>query len=75
MEEKNKEELLLEDNRTLEEIIAEIAEEENLTTEEVMAMFKKGMQEANNKPKINTKQKAKNRAKNKQARKARKKNR
>lgn len=70
-----KEELLVEDNRTLEEIIAEVAEEENLTTEEVMAMFKKGLQEANNKPKVNTKKKAKNRAKNKQARKARKKNR
>lgn len=69
------EEHLFEDNRTLEEIIAEIAKEENLTPEEVMALFKKGLSEANNKPKVNSKKKAKNRAKNKQARKSRKKNR
>lgn len=69
------EEHLFEDNRTLEEIIEEIAKEENMTPEEVMALFKKGLKEANDKPKVSGKKKAKNRAKNKQARKSRKKNR
>lgn len=67
-------EVLFEDKRTLEDIVREVAEEEGLSFEETMAMFKQGMKMANG-AKITPKQKAKAKAKRKQAKKARRKNR
>lgn len=61
--------------KSLEEIIREVAEEEGMTYEQTMSMFKQGLKEANRVSKIDHKKKAKNRAKNKQAKKSRKKNR
>lgn len=73
--EMNSKEVLLEDNRSLEDIIKEVAENEGLTEEQVTAMFRKGLREANGVDKVDPKKKAKNRAKNKSAKKSRKKNR
>lgn len=61
--------------KSLEEIIQEVADEEGMTYDETMKLFKQGLREANRVNKVNHKKKAKNRAKNKQARKARKRNR
>lgn len=44
---KEKEENLIEDNRTLEEIIKEVADEEGIPYEQAMKLFLKGMKEAN----------------------------
>ena len=70
----NNEDVLFEDNRSLEDIVREVAEEEGLTYEETMAMFKKGMGMINRKT-SDSKKKAKAKAKRKQAKKSRKKNR
>jgi len=61
--------------KTLEEIIQEVADEEGMTYDETMKLFRQGLREANRVNKVDHKKKAKNRAKNKQARKSRKKNR
>jgi hypothetical protein len=67
---------LVEDNRTLEEIIQEVAEEEGMTYEETLALFKKGMKKAHDTSvKVSAKQKAKNRKKNKMAKASKKRNR
>lgn len=64
------------DNRTLDEIIQEVADEECMTFEETKALFKKGLREANNFIyKIDYKAKAKKKEKRKQAKKSRRKNR
>lgn len=76
-EEKLKEELKdkLEKEKSLEEIIQDIADEEGMTYEETMNLFKQGLKQAYGTPKISHKKKEKARAKNKQARKSRKRNR
>jgi hypothetical protein len=62
--------------KSLEEIIRELAEEEGMTYEETMALFKKGLKEANGlTTKVDYKKKAKSKAKRKQAKASRKKNR
>jgi hypothetical protein len=69
------EEVLFEDDRSLDDIIQEIANEEGMTFEQTMAMFKKGLKMAQGRSKVDSKKKAKNRAKNKQAKASRKRNR
>lgn len=61
--------------KSLQEIIQEIADEEGMTYDETMKLFKKGLKQAHNVSEVNQKKKAKTRAKNKQARKSRKRNR
>ena len=63
------------EEKSLEEIIREVAEQEGMTYEETFKLFKQGLREANRVNKVDHKKKAKNRAKNKQAKKSRKKNR
>jgi len=71
----NKEEIMEHKSKSLEETIREIAEEEGMTYEETMKLFKQGLKEAHRVNKVDHKKKAKARAKNKQAKKSRKKNR
>lgn len=60
--------------KSLEEIIREVAEEEGMTYEETLKLFKQGMKQAHGFKK-STKDKAKSKAKRKQAKKSRKQNR
>lgn len=70
------EEVLFEDDRTLEEIIQEIADEEGMTFDQTMAMFKKGLKQANNiMTSKSPKEKAKDKKKRKQAKSSKKRNR
>lgn len=69
------EELKNSQEKTLDEIIAEVAEEEGMSFEETKKLFRKGMREALGIPNVSPKKKAKNRARNKQAKKSRRKNR
>jgi hypothetical protein len=67
---------LIDDERTIEDVIRQVAEEEGMTYEETMALFKKGLKEANGlTTKVDYKKKAKSKAKRKQAKASRKKNR
>lgn len=69
-------EVLFEDNRSLEEIIQEIAEQEGMTFDQTMEMFKKGLKQANGQlRKVDPKKKAKSKAKKKQAKASKKRNR
>lgn len=62
--------------RTLEEVIQEIANEEGMTYEETMKLFKKGLQESVGKPKKKSGERVKkDKKKRKQAKASRKKNR
>ncbi len=73
---KEKEELLFEDNRTLEDILKEIAEEEGITYEEALKLFKKGLKEAHGSSSTKTKKdKSKAKKKRKMAKASRKRNR
>jgi len=64
------------DDRTLDEIIQEIADEEGMTFEQTKAMFKKGARMAMGAPKPKSaKEKAKDKKKRKQAKASRKRNR
>lgn len=70
--------LLTDDNRTLEEIIREVAEEEGMSYEQTLALFKKGMKDAQgvlNKKRPTEKQKAKIKKKKKMAKSSKKRNR
>lgn len=69
------EEALFEDDKTLEEIIQEVADEEGVSFEQAMSMFRKGLKEANNIKIANPKKKAKTKVKRKQAKASRKNNR
>lgn len=70
--------LLTDDNRTLEEIIREVAEEEGMSYEQTLALFKKGMKDAHgilNRKKTTKKQKDKIKKKKKMAKSSKKRNR
>lgn len=71
------EEVLFEDNRSLEDIIQEIADAEGMTFEQTMDLFKKGLKQANNNQgrKVDHKKKAKAKAKKKVAKASKKRNR
>lgn len=68
---------LVEDNRTLEEIIREVANEEGMTYEETLALFKQGMKQAHTSKTggVTGKQKVKARQKKKMAKASKKRNR
>jgi beta-phosphoglucomutase-like phosphatase (HAD superfamily) len=67
---------LVEDNRTLEEIIREVAEEEGMSYEQTLAFFKKGMKQAwTSKSGMSAQQKTKARKKKKMAKASKKRNR
>jgi hypothetical protein len=68
-------EVLFEDNKSLEEIVQEIADEEGMSFDQAMNMFRKGLKEANNFKKIDPKKKAKTKVKRKLTKASRKKNR
>lgn len=72
---KSVDEIETDDNRTLEEIISDIAKEEGMTYEETMKLFKQGMKMMNGVSNLSPKEKAKRKAKRKASKKARKKNR
>lgn len=62
--------------RTLEDIIREIAEEEGMTYEETMKLFKKGLRDSVGIPKLKSKeQRKKDKKKRKQAKASKKRNR
>lgn len=70
--------ILVEDNRSLEEVIREVAEEEGMSYEQTLSLFKEGVRDisgvlSRNKP--TTKQKIKAKKKRKMAKKSRKQNR
>jgi hypothetical protein len=69
---------LVEDNRTLEEVIREVAEEEGMSYEQTLALFKKGMKDAHgilNRKKPTAQQKAKAKKKKQMAKASKKRNR
>lgn len=67
-------EVLFQDDRSLEDIIREVAEEEGMTYEETLKLFQDGLKIAN-RSKVNPKNKSKAKAKRKSAKQARRKNR
>jgi hypothetical protein len=71
------EDTLIEDNRTLEEVIRDVAEQEGMSYEETLKLFKKGYREANNftEIKVDHKKKAKAKKKKKVAKASKKRNR
>lgn len=72
------EDTLFEDSRTLEEVIREVAEEEGMTYEQTLALFKKGMRDARgilSRKKPTAQQKAKAKKKKKMAKVSKKRNR
>lgn len=69
-------EVLFEDDRTLEDIIQEIADQEGMTFEQTMKLFKQGLKANFGKAKTKSpKEKAKAKTKKKQAKASRKRNR
>lgn len=66
---------LINKDLTLEEIVKQVAEEEGLSYEETMNLFKKGLKDVNWTSKLSQKEKDKRKAKRKLAKKSRKKNR
>lgn len=63
------------EEKTLDEIIQEIADEEGMSFDETKKLFKQGLRVMNNKKAIDSKKKAKTKAKKKQAKKSRNRNR
>jgi len=70
-----KEQVLPKENQTLEEIIQGIADEEGMTFDETMALFKQGLKNVNGINKVSNKTKAKTKARRKLAKASRRKNR